>query len=45
MFRMAAIAAHPQEPVLKPPDFQVILELLRDMPRNALPWSARWALS
>lgn len=34
MFRMAAIAAHPQEPVLKPPALQVILELLRDMPRQ-----------
>jgi len=32
MFRMAAITAHPQEPVLEPPALEVVLELLLNIP-------------
>jgi hypothetical protein len=34
MFRMARITAHPQEPVLKAPALEVVLELLLDIPRQ-----------
>jgi hypothetical protein len=34
MFRMAALAAHPQETVLQSPALQVVLEFLLDIPRQ-----------
>jgi len=45
---MAAITAHPQETVLKPPALEVVLKLLLDIPRQftallrqmASPWTS-----
>jgi hypothetical protein len=34
MFRMAAIATHPHEAVLKPPALEIVLEFLFDIPRQ-----------